>query len=303
LLCFEQESANTMKRLFSYSPLVLGWIFATSAWSACLDSGMQLQILGSGGPGASSGRASASYVLWIDGVGRILVDAGSGTKDQFYRSGASLEDIDLVALSHLHPDHSAELPAILWPAGGSFSISGPSAAGVFPSIEGFLDRLFGMRGAFEVLADRIDLKTITVDVKAVDPIDVWRDGDLLVRGMGVPHGSVPAIGYRIDLRNSSIAFASDQNGSDPSFVDFIRGVDVLVIHLGGAEDSTGMTAELHAKPSVWGQMAASANVGRVVVSHISTSSAQVLNASLAILGHNYDGPITVGEDLMCLDVQ
>ena len=91
--------------------------FSGQIWAACLDSGMQVQILGSGGPGSSGGRASSAYIVWIDGVGRILIDAGSGTKDQFYAADASLEDIELIALSHFHPDHSAELPAILWPSG------------------------------------------------------------------------------------------------------------------------------------------------------------------------------------------
>ena len=299
-----------MKRALSYSTVVFGFIVSTSVWSACLDSGVQLQILGSGGPGASGGRASAAYLLWIDGVGRIMVDAGSGTKDQFHRSDANLDDIELVALSHLHPDHSAELPAILWPAGGSFRISGPSAAGVFPSIEEFLDRLFGPEGVFHVLAERIELEAITVDVTGTDPIEVWREGSVSVQGTGVPHGDVPTIGYRVDLGDGSIAFASDQNGSDPSFIGFIRGVDVLVIHMSGTENSTGIIADLHAKPSVWGQMAAAADVGRVVVSHIATASVandsfspQVLDASLAILRDNYPGPVTVGEDLMCIEVK
>ena len=39
--------------------------------------GLQLLVLGSGGPGAE-GRASSSYLLSIDGTARILVDAGPG---------------------------------------------------------------------------------------------------------------------------------------------------------------------------------------------------------------------------------
>ncbi len=302
-----------MKRKISCSTVILSLMFSTSLWSACPqspESNVQLQILGSGGPGAAGGRASAAYLLWIDGVGRIMVDAGSGTKDQFYQSGASLNDIDILALSHLHPDHSAELPALLWPAGGAFRVSGPSAAGVFPSIEEFLDRLFGPQGAFYVLEDRIELDAVTVDVTSTDPIEVWRDEDAVIRGRGVPHGDVPTIGYRVDLGDRSIAFASDQNGSDPTFADFISDVDVLVIHMAGTEESTGIIAELHAKPSVWGQMATAANVGQVVVSHISNalaandpSSRQVLNTSMEILRDNYSGPLTLGEDLMCIEVK
>ena len=113
---------------------------------------------------------------------------------------------------------------------------------------------------------------------------------------------MPTVGYRIDMGNRSVAFASDQNGTDPAFIDFIREVDLLVIHLGGTEDATGEIAALHARPSVWGTMAATANVGHIVVSHIGTSSAEQLNADLAILRDHFGGRISVAEDLMCIDV-
>ena len=133
-------------------------------------------------------------------------------------------------------------------------------------------------------------------------MEVWRKGEVLVRGVGVPHGDVPTVAYRIDVGDYSMAFASDQNGTDRSFIDFVDAVDLLIIHLGGTEDATGEIAHLHAKPSVWGSLAAAAGVGHVVVSHIGTSSAQELNASLAILRDNFGGRLTIGEDLMCIDV-
>ena len=293
-----------MKRVLSYCTAILSIAVSTPGFAACPasnESNVQLEILGSGGPD-TPGRASTSYVLWVEGISRVLVDAGGGTSDQFRRSGANFDDIQLVAISHLHPDHSVELPALLWPEGGSLRVAGPSAAGIFPSIDGFLDRLFGPGGAFYVLAEELALETITVDVTG-GPTEIWQGEDVVVQGIGVPHGDVPTLGYRVEVADSSIAFASDQNGSDPSFIDFISGADVLVIHLGGSEASTGEIAELHARPSVWGRMATSADVGQVVVSHIGTSSSDELNASLAFLRENYSGPITVGEDSLCIEVR
>ena len=283
---------------------IIGLSACTPAGSACLLSGesdVQLQILGSGGPD-TAGRASAAYLLWTDGASRIMVDAGGGAAHQFRRASARLDDIELVALSHLHPDHSVDLPALLWPEGGSFSVSGPTGAGVFPSIEDFLERLFGTGGAYHVLAEEIDLTPVTVDVTEEHPVEVWRAGGIVIQGSGVPHGDAPTVAYRIDMDDRSVAFASDQNGTDPAFIDFIREVDLLVIHLGGTEDATGEIAALHARPSVWGAMAAAANVGHVVVSHIGTSSAEQLNTDLAILRDHFEGTISVAEDLMCIDV-
>lgn len=273
---------------------------ARPALAACGETGVQLQILGSGGPGASSGRASAGYLVWIDGVSRILVDAGGGIKQRFHASGADLGDVELLALSHFHPDHSAEVPALLWPGGAGLRVAGPSGSSAFPSLDDWLDGLFGPGGIFRVLAGRLDLDAVTVDVAAGAPAEVWRDGDVRVRGIGVPHADVPTVGYRVDVGDVSVGFSSDQNGSDAAFVELVRDVDVLVVHLGGAETSTGRSTELHARPSVWGALAADAGAGRVVASHVSTSSPQVLADSLGHLRAAYGGPVTVGEDLLCV---
>lgn len=275
---------------------------STSTLAKCLDTGVQLQILGSGGPGASGGRASSGYLLWVDGVSRVMVDAGSGTKDQFYRAGANSDDIEFVGLSHLHPDHSAELPAIFWPAGGSFNISGPTGSDDFPSIEKFLELLMGQNGAYSVLASRMNLQVTAVDTSSRQSMKIWSADNILASATAVPHGEVPTLAYKFEFAQKSIVFASDQNGSDPAFIDFARGVDYLVIHLTGTEDATGVIAQLHAKPSVWGDMAASAEVGQVIVSHISATTTEMLDESLAMIRQHYAGPLVIGEDLMCIEL-
>ena len=71
---------------------------------------MTVQILGSGGPRINSERASASYLLWMDGQARMLVDAGGGAYLRFGQADARLSDLWLVGISHLHPDHVSDLP-------------------------------------------------------------------------------------------------------------------------------------------------------------------------------------------------
>ncbi len=276
-------------------------LVSNTTYAVCKADGVQLQVLGSGGPGDSMGRASSAYILWVDGESKVLIDAGSGSKNNFHQSGATMEQIELVALSHLHPDHSAELPAILWPTGGEFDLAGPSGMSVFPSIERFNNSLFGPGGIYEVLQNRLDINVIEVD--ATSESQVWQRDGISVIGMGVPHGNVPTIGYQIEMGETSIAFTSDQNGSNPNFIDFIRDVDTLVIHMAANEDATGFIASLHATPSVWGQMAESANVGQVVVSHISTSDPVQLETNLEILQEHYQGPVVMSEDLMCVELE
>ena len=93
------------------------------------------------------------------------------------------------------------------------------------------------------------------------------------------------------------------NGSNPAFIDFIKDVDVLVVPLGGPENPTAGIAALHAKPSVWGQMASAANAGHLLVSHISTPSQDELDARMAFMRENYRGLLTIADDLMCIEVK
>ncbi len=281
----------------------LGLVLGTPLLAACQSTGLQIQVLGSGGPGASSGRASSAYLLWLNGESKVLIDAGGGSKSLFHQSGASLDDIELIAMSHFHPDHAAELPAILWPSGGAFTLAGPQGSVDFPSVETWAELLFQTGGAFAVLADRLDYSPLEVRVDGSTVTSVWNNGEIAVTGMGVPHGDVPTLGYRIDYGELSVAFTSDQNGSNEDFVEFIEDVDYLVIHMAGSEDATGIIASLHARPSVWGKVATAANAAHVIVSHISTSDQNVLDANLAILAANYVGQVTVASDLMCVDVR
>lgn len=81
---------------------------------SCTANPVAVQILGSGGPGVNRDRASSSYLLWIDAQARILVDIGGGAFLRFGQAQARLSDLSLIAISHLHPDHVSDLPALLW---------------------------------------------------------------------------------------------------------------------------------------------------------------------------------------------
>ena len=278
------------------------------ARAACEDGSVVLQVLGSGGP-FGAGRASTGYLIWVDGVGRIMVDAGGGTFTRFHEAGARVDDLGLIALSHFHPDHSAEVPALLWIKPTDMTVSGPTGSEVYPSADEYVNGLFGREGVFRAVTDGKGLKTVTVDVTSSEATEVFANGSVRVRGIGVPHGIVPAVGYRIDIDDVSIAFSSDQNGSDPAFVEFASGADVLVVHVAVPENASGFGATLHARPSVWGQMATDVGVGTLVLSHLSSipprnadGALPGFDEKLAHLRSRYKGPLVIAEDLMCVPV-
>ncbi len=288
-----------MKNILFLVALIVSPAFAQEeAINNCGENDFALQILGSGGP-FGKGRASAGYLLWIDGQSRIMIDAGGGTFAHFHEVGANVTDLQLLAISHFHPDHSAELPALLWPQNGSLTLVGPSGDRAFPSVAEFLDGLFGIDGVFRVLNERFQFRTIEVDINS-EASEILNERSVVVKSLGVPHGDVPTLGFRVEVGGRSIAFSSDQNGTDPRFVEFVKGVDLLVVHFAGNEDGSGR-ADLHAKPSVWGEIANEAKVGRLILSHLSIN--QNFESNLDALKAVYSGPLTVAEDLMCMSVE
>ena len=72
-----------------------------------------VQVLGSGGPIADDARASAGYLVWIDGRPRLLVDAGGGVFLPFGEAKAKFDTLDAIAITHLHADLFGDLVALL----------------------------------------------------------------------------------------------------------------------------------------------------------------------------------------------
>jgi ribonuclease BN (tRNA processing enzyme) len=147
-------------RSFVLSSMVVLAAPAAVVAQGCAPGPATVQVLGSGGPAVSPERASTSYLLWIDGQAKMLVDMGGGAFFRFGQSGAKLSDLSMVAISHLHPDHVSDLPALLWLSNRDrqkpLPIIGPSGNNAAPSFSTFLSRLFDeQNGAFQVLGSTL----------------------------------------------------------------------------------------------------------------------------------------------------
>ena len=293
--------------------LALLSIPSNASAQSCVGNPVAVQILGSGGPRVNPDRASSSYLLWIGAQAKILVDMGGGAFLRFGQAQAKLGDLSLVAISHLHPDHVSDLPALLWLSHQArkdpLPIAGPSGNDVAPSFPTFLSRLFDEKtGAFQVLGPTLGatqgergggvrLDVGVIDVTKAEPSIVFDRQGVTVTALGIPHGDLPTLAYRVQTRDVSVVFSSDQTGTNPRFVEFAKGANVLVMHLNIA---AGATSPVHASPAVVGRVAQDAGVARLIVSHIGQFD---VDAAIAELKKFYTGPLTVGADLQCTSVQ
>lgn len=273
---------------------------------------LELIVLGSGGPGAD-GRASTCFVLSLDGTPRILVDAGSGAFARLGEANLALDRLDVILLTHLHIDHSGELPGILKARAVAsrrsidFQIFGPSGAGKFPSTKRFVDLLFGKQGAFAYLADFAGPMTIaSTDVDArlrrgVRAQTLLAGNGLRISAIAGHHGDAPAIIYRVDYKGRSVVFSGDIDASGLENLRLIADhCDLLVFDTVVLDppQSPAQLYALHTPPKAIGAVAAAAHVGVLLLTHLNPSIDEAHEAVLASIRHTYKGPVTFAEDRM-----
>ena len=301
-----------MRHAFLMAILALLLAPSNAAAQGCDAGPVAVQILGSGGPAINRFRSSTSYLLRVDNEAKVLIDMGGGAFGRFGQSEAKLSDLAMVGISHLHPDHVSDLPALLWLSHNSrkdpLPMVGPSGNDAAPDFATFLSRLFDEKtGAFQVLGPVLGAKLgtsgggVRLDVKVVDvakaeATTVFEGQGITVTALGIPHGPMATLAYRVTTKNVSIVFSSDQTGTNPSFVPFVKGANVLIMHLAIA---AGAKNPLHAAPDVVGRIAQEAGVGRLIVSHVGIFN---LDAAIADLKANYSGPLTIGADMQCTAV-
>lgn len=311
--CIMRNMKSPIPMLISVCALFTGQACAEQAPLCPPTEGVALQVLGSGGPIADDARASSSYIVWVDGKSRVLIDAGGGSFLRFGEAGASFNDLDFVGLSHFHADHSADFIALL--KSGNFAnrerpltVSGPSGGSRFPGLDAFLNgNLNPENGAFKYLSGYLDGSggLPQLDAREVSE-DAYADKDMLhytsdisVFAQHVPHGIVPALGFRVDVHGKSIVFSSDQNGSDLEFVDFAKDATLLVMHMPIPEGAGDAAKQLHAIPSRIGEIASAASADQLLLSHFMARSLRNLEENVRIVREGYEGELLVADDLGC----
>ncbi|MEO0422756.1 MAG: MBL fold metallo-hydrolase [Pseudomonadota bacterium] len=283
----------------------------------CRAPGVWLQVLGSGGPELASGRASSGYLLWHDGVARVLVDAGGGVALRFNQAGARFEDLDVIALTHLHIDHSLDLAALLKASyfgrrKRDLPVLGPSGSRFTADLDSFTRRLLASDGAWPYLDDYLDTQrgdyaitplTLDGESEARWTGQFGEGRDIAVAAIAVHHGPIPAIAYRVDIGEATVVFTGDTTNRNDR-LRLLAGSDteLLVAHH-AITDSAGRGARsLHMPPSMIGQLAADTDPDLLVLSHRMRRTEGHELASQQSIRRRWRGNLVFAEDLDCFAV-
>ncbi len=269
-----------------------------------------LQVLGSGGPELTGTRASSSYVIWFEGRARLLVDMGSGSFLRLKQSGATLNDIDRVLISHFHVDHSNDLPALIkanyfTSRTRELPVSGPQGNEVMPGAVAFVESLFGPTGAYRYLSEylhgqgayHLQPLDVPIDVKTVQ--NLVDTGDYRVLAIAVNHGPIPALAWRVEMGGKALVFSGDTSGNGGALEQLSEGADLLVAHNAVPENANQSALNLHMPPSRIGEIAEAAAVKQLVLSHRMERTLGQEAETLQHIQKRYKGPVHFADDLEC----
>lgn len=313
------RAATAHRARWSLFNVTIGALWAASALyplsaaaDPCTRQGVELQVLGSGGPELEDKRASSSYVVWQDGRARILVDSGGGSALRFGQSGAHVTQLDALLFSHLHIDHSADFAALIKSSyfeerNRKLPVYGPTGNAEFPSTTQFVAALFDPnRGVYRYLGEFLQGKDGGYVLQAHDVALGEHEVRTLFRAEGataaaarVVHGGVPALGWRVSLGGKTIVFSGDGNGDNGNLELLAKKADLFVAHNAIPEGETGSARQLHMPPSVIARIAQDAGVGQVVLSHRMLRTIGRESETRAVIARVYSGRVTFADDLDC----
>lgn len=252
---------------------------------------MELIVLGSG-TGVPYLRRGAP-ALAVRAAGHLLLlDLGSGALRGLLRHGLNFSQIDLFAISHLHPDHIGDLVPFFFASHYALGYTRQEPF-LFLAARGFAEFYGKLKLAFgpwlEPPPGLMQLRELSPE----GPDQVSLGGGLVIKSAPVNHieGS---LAYRVEAEGVSLVYSGDTDESD-SLVDLAREADLLVLEAANPFKVPG-----HLTPPEAGRLAARAGVKRLLLTHFYPPCDEVDVVALA--AQEFKGEIIRAEDGLRLEV-
>lgn len=273
--------------------------------------GTRVVLLGTGTPNADPDRAGPAVAIVVNGA-VYLVDAGPGVvrrAEAARRAGVTalaMENLRRVFVTHLHHDHTAGLPDLLftpWTLGRTapLEVFGPPGTA---ALVGHVQDAW--REDVRIRLDGLEPANGTgwqAQAQEVTAGLVYADTNVTVTAFAVAHGSWPvAFGYRFTTRDRTVVVSGDTRATD-AIVAQCQGCDVLVHEVYAQAGWDRLPADwqryhaaFHTSALDLGRIAARARPGLLVLYHQLPWSASPDRVLEEIRAH-FDGRVVYGKDL------
>ena len=250
---------------------------------------MKITILGSGTAVPSLERNS-SGVLVENGETRSLIDCGYGTLHQLLRLGITVNDIDRIYFTHIHPDHMCDLVPMLFAV--RYPLDAREKTLEIVAGPGFKEFFTGLLKAYK---GWLTPKTYEINITEQD--EETREYD----GLGVTTRKVKHIpisrGYRMtDEKGHTATFSGDTDTCD-GMIELGREADLMVLECATPDD---MKLDGHLSPLSAAKLAQKANCKKLCLTHFYPPCD--LDAFRKIVSKEYTGELFFAADLMTFEL-
>jgi len=220
---------------------------------------VELTVLGCSGSGAGPRSAASGYLVRTPGTS-LVIDLGNGTFGALQRHLDPF-DLDAVVLSHLHPDHCADVSGLIvhrryHPAGPGrpIELHGPTESEVRLAV------------AYAPSSD----ERVATDLSDVLTYRVFADGparvaDVDLSSLPVDH-PCEAYGVRLESQGRTLVYSGDTGPCD-NLVELAYGADVLLCEATWT-DEPDRPPGVHLSGRQAGEVARKAGVGRLLITHV-----------------------------------
>ncbi|MEV6987270.1 MBL fold metallo-hydrolase [Sphaerisporangium sp. NPDC051017] len=239
-----------------------------------------LTVLGCRTPYPKPDQPCSGYLLRA-GATVVWVDAGPGTFAELQRH-VRLADIDAIWISHLHPDHCADLLSAWNAYVNTPSLPSPTVFGP-PGWRERVEAMLGQDRAIERVFIAQELHD--GDLAPIGPVELsaWQ----------VEH-SVPTFGLRAQHRDRVFAYSAD-SGPCSRLADMAQKAHVLVIEAGANTPQPH-----HCTPEEAGDIATDSHVSSVILTHVAPDLAP--QHALKRLQTRFAGPADIARPGLTIPV-
>jgi len=246
---------------------------------------LRVVTVGTGTACISLTRGGACLLLEAEGY-TVAVDLGLGALRGLLKAGIRHQELDCLLLTHLHVDHVAEVPSLLFAANyDETPRTGPLALVGGEGFEGYLEGLKLLHGRM------VEPKNYALTTSTLKPGEQLDLGPFSVTAGAVSHDP-SSLAYRFGWRGRSVAVTGD-TGPLESLEPFCSGVDLLVTEASLAE---GGEYQRHLTASQAGRLAQKAGVGSLLLTHLYPASEA--DRPLQRAAENFCGPVSLAHDGM-----
>lgn len=278
-------------------------------------------LLGTGTPPPLMSRFGPSTLVEVGGR-MFLFDAGRGATQRMWQLRKPFGKLDSLILTHLHSDHVVGVPDI-WLTGW---LRGPYGRRDEPLMvmgpEGTENLMSNLQEAYDWDVDtRVEDQGMSRMAAGIAATNigagvVYDQDGITITAFENNHGELidPSLGYRIDYDGRSVVISGDTKRVD-DLIELSQGVDLLLHSIGAARQELLDSAPIwqrimdhHIEPEDAGRVFAETRPKMAVFTHVvALTNGRIppvgAEEIMARMRTTYDGPVTMGQDLMRISVE